>query len=240
MHSVYWSKMLCVLVGVTNIYDSYIRKPTKPHGSGGKPNHVRPTKPSRPKQETVLIKETILPAQKIEVDLPAECTAYGPHSYGIPIIKSWGDGTSWSVGKFCSIADGATFFLGGNHRMDWITTYPFPAFFPEANSIAEYKSTKGNVAIGNDVWIGTHAIILSGVTVGDGAVVGAYSIVTKNVPPYAVVAGNPARIIKYRFTPEIIAALLKMQWWNWPIEKIKTHMHILCSTRIDQFIHRVG
>lgn len=168
------------------------------------------------------------------------CSSFGEYSYAQPItVRSWGEGANYSVGKFCSIADEVTIFLGGNHRTDWVSTYPFPAFgrnFPEAIGIEGHPSTKGNVVICNDVWIGSHATILSGVTIGDGAVVGAYSVVAKDVPPYAVVAGNPARIIRYRFNEKIIKQLLALQWWHWPIEKIRKSVYLLCSDNIEKFI----
>ncbi len=167
------------------------------------------------------------------------CISYGAYSYGNVNVKSWpSDPTQYSIGKFCSIADNVTVFLGGNHRTDWISTYPFPAFdsFPEAKNIEGYVATKGNIIIGNDVWIGSHVSILSGVTIGDGAVIGAFSVVAKDVPPYAIVAGNPARIIRYRFSEGVIKALLELQWWNWPIEKIRANTHLLCSDNIETFL----
>lgn len=174
----------------------------------------------------------------------AFCKSFGEFSYSCPIdARSWGEGTSYKIGKFCSIADNLTIFLGGNHRCDWVSTYPFPSFsdqFPEASEIHGHPATKGNVIIGNDVWIGSHVTILSGVTIGDGAVVGAFSVVAKNVPPYAIVAGNPARVIRYRFDEKTIAQLLQLQWWNWPIEKIRKNVHLLCSTNLQKFLEENG
>lgn len=170
------------------------------------------------------------------------CKSFGLYSYCEPIhIRSWGEGTYYTVGKFCSISDNVTIFLGGNHRSDWITTYPFPAFndtFPEAKNITGCVATNGNVIIGNDVWIGSHATILSGVTIGDGAIIGAYSLVTKSVPPYAIMGGNPAKIIRYRFDPSIIQLLLKIKWWDWTIEKIKKNIKYLCSNNTNDFFNK--
>jgi len=169
------------------------------------------------------------------------CSSFGEYTYSQPINVRYGEygpGRHYSVGKFCSIADEVTIFLGGNHRVDWVSTYPFPAFkeFPEAAGITGYEAGKGNVVIGNDVWIGSHVVILSGVSIGDGAVVGAYSIVAKSVPPYAIVAGNPAKLIRYRFDEKSVEQLLKLRWWDWPINKIKKNMHLLCSSSVTTFL----
>lgn len=155
----------------------------------------------------------------------------GEYTYGNPIIYFEGEG-NLKIGKFCSIAfEGVKIFLGGNHRVDWATTYPFNKIvdYPEATQITGHPSSKGDVIIGNDVWIGMNATILSGVTIGDGAIVAAHAVVTKDVPPYAIVAGNPARIVKFRFPEEIIKELLDLQWWNWPIEKIRANIPLLMN-----------
>jgi len=168
------------------------------------------------------------------------CSSFGAYSYsGNIIVKSWGENTSYSVGKFCSIGDNLTIFLGGNHRIDWITTFPFHVFykdFPEGAMVSSGCVTKGNVTIENDVWIGANVTILSGVTVHDGAIIGASSVVTKDVPAYTIVAGNPAKLIRYRFDQETIELLLKLQWWNWSIEKINQYVPLLCSNNIENFI----
>ena len=122
--------------------------------------------------------------------------------------------------------------LGREHRKDWVTTYPFPAFpdvWPEAKDIPGVEISKGDVIIGNDVWICYGATILSGVKIGHGAVIGARAVVTKDVEPYAVVAGNPAREIKKRFTPKQIQKLLDIAWWDWPEEKIRENIKMLCN-----------
>ena len=140
------------------------------------------------------------------------------------------------IGKFCSIAQGVTILLGGGHRPDWITTYPFSYIFDEFKNTPGLPATKGGVVIGNDVWIGMNTLILSGIQIGDGAIIGAHSVVTKDVEPYTIVAGNPAKVIRKRFDQETIDALLRIKWWNWDIHKIKDTMPLLLSNRFKEFI----
>jgi len=161
--------------------------------------------------------------------------AVGLASYGFPKIYP-AAGYSLSIGSFCSIAGGVQIFLGSNHRSDWISTYPFPAFFPEASHNKEYEKSRGDVIIGNDVWLCANCTILSGVTIGHGAVVGAGAVVTKNVEPYAIVAGNPAKTVRFRFDELTRKTLLDIAWWDWPLEEIRTIMNILCSDQIEKLI----
>ncbi len=160
----------------------------------------------------------------------------GDYTYGNPKIYDWNEGATLKIGKFCSIADNVKIFLGGNHRIDWITTYPFPALkdWPEASKIKGHPATKGDVIIGNDVWIGNGATLLSGINIGDGSVIGGQAVVTANVEPYCIIAGNPARVIRKRFNDTIINKLLNLKWWNWPADKIKKNTALLCSNNIDQ------
>lgn len=160
----------------------------------------------------------------------------GDYTYGRPQISQWGEGAELTIGRFCSISSGVKILLGGNHRSDWPTTYPFPDFFVQHASIGEYSSSKGNVSIGNDVWIGMDAMLLSGITVGDGAVIAARAVCTKDVPPYAIVAGNQGRIVRYRFDDDVIAALLKIRWWDWPIQDVHNAVPLLLQTDIKKFI----
>lgn len=162
----------------------------------------------------------------------------GDWSYGWPSIIDWEDGTKLKIGKFCSIADGATILLGGEHRTDLITTYPFSEMWSGTGTIKENIKNKGDIIIGNDVWIGKNALILSGTTIGDGSIIAAGSIVTKNVAPYSIVAGNPAKEIKKRFDEQTINKLLKIEWWNWPIQKIKEELPYILSSDTNQFILR--
>ena len=129
------------------------------------------------------------------------------------------------IGKFCSIACGAKFlFNSANHTMRSLSTYPFPLFFEEwgldVKDVAGSWDNKGDIVIGNDVWIGYEAIILAGVTIGDGAILGARAVVTKDIPPYTIVGGTPARPIRKRFSEEDIDRLLQLNWWDWPKERI--------------------
>lgn len=165
----------------------------------------------------------------------------GDYTYGCPNVMYWDESTRLHIGRFCSIADGVTILLGGNHRMDWVTTYPFNVLFepfPNADNIKGHPATKGDVWIGNDVWIGHGATILSGVHIGDGAVIGAEAIVTKDVSPYSVVVGNPAKEIMKRFNEETIKALLEIKWWEWDEDKINNEIELLCSDDTYKFIER--
>lgn len=147
------------------------------------------------------------------------------------------NGDKLKVGKFCSIACGAKFlFTSANHKMHSISTYPFPIFFEEwgldVTNITSAWDNKGDIVIGNDVWIGYEAIVLSGVTIGDGAIIGTRAVVTKDVPPYTIVGGIPAKPIRKRFSDEVISKLLELQWWNWPANRIKENIDVIQSGRI--------
>jgi acetyltransferase-like isoleucine patch superfamily enzyme len=157
----------------------------------------------------------------------------GDFSYGNPVVYSWDEGTHLSVGKFCSIAEGVVFLLGGEHRTDWVTTYPFNVLhkdWPTAQRIYGHPATKGDIVVGNDVWIGQRAIILSGVKIGDGSVVAAGSVVTQDVEPYSIVGGNPARLIRWRFEPTEREVLLKLKWWEWPDDVIAKNIVFLMDS----------
>jgi len=126
--------------------------------------------------------------------------------------------------------------LGGEHHTDWITTYPLSPKLGLALCSGDVEFTKGDVLIENDVWIGKEACILSGVRIGNGAVVGARAVVAKDVPPYAIVVGNPARVVRYRFSPEAVAELLRIAWWDWPIGRIRANASMLLSGNVEEFI----
>lgn len=162
----------------------------------------------------------------------------GEHTYGVPCF-SWlasNPQVRIIIGKYCSFAPHCEFIMGGNHRADWISTYPFPALtpaWPEAANIPDAQLTKGNTVVGNDVAVGKESIILSGVTIGDGAIIGACSVVTKDIPPYTIAAGNPARIVSQRFDDATVEALLAIRWWDWPDDIVRANVHVLCSGDID-------
>ena len=160
----------------------------------------------------------------------------GDKSYGIPRILFSDSSATLSVGKYVSIADGVVIMLGGEHRVDWTTTYPLNLYYPEWSTIEGHPATKGDVAIGNDVWIGREALILSGVTIGHGAVVGARALVAKDVAPYSIVGGNPARHIRFRFSEESIAELMRIAWWDWPDEIVREAVPHLLSDNIPALI----
>lgn len=145
------------------------------------------------------------------------------------------------IGKFCSIACGAKFiFNAANHSLGSLSTYPFPIFFeewglnPDTASISTAWDNKGNITIGNDVWIGYEAVIMSGVTVGDGAVIGTRAVVTKDVPPYTVVGGVPAKPIKKRFSEETVSELLNLKWWDWDEERIRKNISAIKNGDISK------
>ncbi len=137
------------------------------------------------------------------------------------------------IGKFCAIATGVKFIMGGaNHKLDGISTYPFPIFgHGWEGEMAQLMNlpSKGDTVIGNDVWIGYEAVIMPGVTIGDGAVIAAKSVVTKDIPPYAIAGGNSASVIKQRFNDAEITQLLEIRWWDWEIDKITRHIPLIMN-----------
>ena len=138
------------------------------------------------------------------------------------------------IGKFCSIAYGTKFlFNGANHTLNSLSTYPFPVLADEwdlAEPITDAWDNKGDIVVGNDVWIGFEAVIMAGVTIGDGAIIGSRAVVTKDVEPYSIVGGIPAKLIRKRFSEEKILELLEMKWWNWSEEMIKKNLDRIMNT----------
>lgn len=141
------------------------------------------------------------------------------------------------IGKFCMIASNVTFIMNGaNHLSNSISAYPFAIFGKDWQHAMEEKNypTKGNTVIGNDVWIGYNATIMPGVTIGDGAIIASNTTVTKDVLPYSIVGGNPAQLIRKRFSDKEIAKLLELKWWNWPIEQITANVHHLTGENLEE------
>ena len=145
------------------------------------------------------------------------------------------------IGRYCQIGSGAVFNIGGNtrHRYDWISTYPFRDFYPETNLKDPYVNL-GDTVLGNDVWIGMEALIMSGIKIGDGAVIGSRSIVTKDVPPYTVVAGSPAKTVRKRFSDDEIQMLLDSQWWNFNIDELKPYLWLMAENNIKRFTREIN
>jgi acetyltransferase-like isoleucine patch superfamily enzyme len=167
----------------------------------------------------------------------------GPYSYGRPKVRFPESGARLTIGPYCSIADKVEILLGGNHRTDWVTTYPFAAMrglWPGIEAPEDYHASRGDVVIGADVWLGSGCMILSGVRIGPGAVVAARAVVTKDVPPYAIVGGNPARVIRHRFPPEIVAGLMATAWWEAPPERVRALVPLLQSGRAEALIAALG
>ena len=140
------------------------------------------------------------------------------------------------IGKFCALAAETRFIMTGNHKLDAISTYPFPIFqqgWESAFNVMDLP-VKGDIVVGNDVWFGYDSLIMGGVKIGHGAIIASRAVVVKDVPPYAIVAGNPGRIVKMRFDDATIERLLQIAWWDWPIEKINRHLKLICSLDVDR------
>lgn len=167
-------------------------------------------------------------------NIKSDIVQIGDFSYGRPAVLQWGEGAKLHIGKFCSIAEGVEIMLGGDHRNDWCSTYPFNAWLPSVyGDINGHPYTKGDVWIGNDVWLARGCVIMSGVHIHDGACVARNAVVTKDVAPYTVVGGVPARVIKRRFDKKTVDRLIEMQWWNWDIEHIAEAVPLLQSDDIN-------
>jgi len=172
--------------------------------------------------------------EKIRLKYPRY--TFGVGTYGIPEVIEFGDDTILRVGSYTSIAEGVRILLGGEHRTDWITTYPFPAMIKEVDDIKDYAPSKGDVVIGSDCWICADAMILSGVTIGHGAIVAAGAVVTRDVAPFSVVGGNPCKFIRWRFEEDVRELLLQAAWWDWPVEEVKAFARTLCSSDMPAFL----
>jgi len=166
----------------------------------------------------------------------------GEWSYGVPVIDYMDGVTRLVIGRYCSIAHQVNILLGGEHATDWATCYPFPQLpelWPEAAG-AQVKQSGGDVVIGHDVWLGTRCTILSGVRIGDGAIIGAEAVVARDIPPYAVVVGNPARVVRSRFSEADIERLLKLQWWHWDEARVRRHLPLICAGDVPALVEAAG
>lgn len=161
----------------------------------------------------------------------------GDHTYfdAPPRVTSYaGDTHLVRLGRFCSVARDVEFVVGGNHRTEWITTYPLRVMFGLPGALRDgHPWSKGDVEVGSDVWIGLGACVMSGVHVGDGAVIAAHAVVTSDVRPYAIVAGNPAREVRRRFDDEAVETLLALRWWDWPLERVLANVDVLSGSDVD-------
>jgi virginiamycin A acetyltransferase len=145
-------------------------------------------------------------------------------------------GDTLKIGKFCMIASDVTFIMNGaNHLTEGVSSYPFAVFGGDWTNAMDGKvyPNRGDIIVGNDVWLGYKSVVMSGVKIGDGAIIGAYSVVTKDVPPYAIVGGNPAKIIRKRFSDSEIERLLKLAWWDWDFDKISRNVQHLTGNDLD-------
>lgn len=163
--------------------------------------------------------------------------AIGRGSYGwLQIIEQARIGSNFRMGAYCSAGRGSEAMLVAEHRPDWATTYPFNVLESSLAHIGGNPTSRGDIIIGNDVWLGIGATIMSGVIIGDGAVVATKAVVTKNVPPYAIVGGVPARVIGCRFDDVTIARLLALRWWDWPHDRIVRAAPYMLDTDIGRFL----
>lgn len=189
-------------------------------------------------EERALARAVIDEFQLQSWEYSEERLTMGRGTYGNPRVVTFpGDTARVTIGSFTSMGRDVQLMDGGNHRIDWVTTFPFRAVYGLEGAYADgHPETKGDIEIGSDVWIGRGARVMSGITIGHGAVVAAYSVVTKDVRPYAIVAGVPASERRRRFSDEQIEALLEIAWWDWPMERILASVPILCDGRIEEFV----
>lgn len=166
----------------------------------------------------------------------------GRHTYGSPRIEVFrGSESKVTIGSFCSISRGVVFVTGGVHPVHWVSTFPFRIRFGTERAYADgMPASNGPIVVGSDVWIGTEAMILSGVSVGHGAVIAARAVVTRDVPAYAIVGGVPARVIKMRFPEDVVKELLRIKWWTWDDERIREVVPLLSSGDVVRFVSEYG
>jgi virginiamycin A acetyltransferase len=161
----------------------------------------------------------------------------GAYSYGRPLLLGHDNTpeTHVRIGRYCSLAHGVRILLRANHPLAGASTYPLEQIVL-GEEATDFARSRGPVHIGHDVWIGYEALILGGVTIGNGAVIGARAVVTRDVPPYGIVAGNPARLLRHRFDDATIARLEQIRWWDWPADRVRKHAALLSQGPIDEFL----
>ncbi len=179
------------------------------------------------------------------VKLSGKKVKVGAFTYGLEDIEilSWGENIEISIGRFCSIASGLKLYCGGNHRSDWFSTYPFGHVYPHLfnnKAISGTPVSNGNISIGNDVWIGRDVTILSGICVGNGAIIASNSHVVKDVLPYTIVGGNPAKFIKFRFSDDIVNKIHDLHWWNLDIHTLEKIIPYLCQQESDDIYYNLN
>ena len=206
------------------------------HSEEGLAAHRDRTLPAR-----LLLHRTLGQFTRVSRSIRRGQLTIGPHTYGKPLVVAYPNEPPVRIGAYCSIASDVTIFAGGNHRVDWVSTFPFRAVLGLPGAFSDgHPASKGSVTVGNDVWLGYGATVMSGIEVGDGAVIAAKAVVTQDVAPYSVVAGCPAREIRRRFSPVQISALLEIAWWEWSDSAVQRAIPDLCSADIDGFIDKYG
>ncbi|MHC6229966.1 CatB-related O-acetyltransferase [Arthrobacter sp. MMS24-T111] len=166
----------------------------------------------------------------------------GKHTYGNPSVRVFEhDDTKLSIGAYTSIAHEVQFLLGGNHPTDRVTTFPLRIRLGlEGAGSDGYPSSPGNINVGSDVWIGARTLVLAGVNIGDGAVIGAGSLVSRDVPPYSICVGQPARPVKFRIPQELIGPMLSIKWWEWDDATVERLASELSGTDVEGFVKKFG
>lgn len=179
------------------------------------------------------------PQDRLQSLIAAGVVTMGEGTYGVPIVVDYAFGrTSLEIGRYCSIATGVTILLGADHPVDRVTTYPIRLQYGLPGALADGfpRPPDRPTVVGSDVWLGYESLVLGGTTIGHGAVVAARAVVTRDVPPYAVVGGVPARVIGWRHTPAQRERLLAVAWWEWPPSRVIEAVDRLSSNEIDAFL----